>query len=79
MQERAFAKGAPSSEISYYWTIVNQGHVDIQQQFYDGKPHLVYFYAQDWGIPIEIDLGLGMVVFLWKIIDNRICPMFWRF
>jgi hypothetical protein len=46
MQERALAEGAPSSELSYYRTIVNQGYVNIQQ-LYHGKPHLVCFYAKD--------------------------------
>jgi hypothetical protein len=47
MHEKIVVKGAPSSELSYYQTIVNQGYVDIQQQLYHGKPHLVCFYAQD--------------------------------
>jgi hypothetical protein len=64
VQEIALAKGAPSSELSYYWIIVNQGHVNIQQQLYHGKRHLVCFYVHDSSISIDIDLGLSMNVLL---------------
>jgi len=47
MQEKALVGGAPSSELSYYRTTMNQGHVNIQQQVYHGKPHLVCFYTLD--------------------------------
>jgi hypothetical protein len=47
VQEKTLIEGTPSNELSYYWTIVNQGYVDIQQQLYHGKPHFVCFYAQD--------------------------------
>ncbi len=47
MQEKPLVGGAPSSELSYYQTIMNQGHVNIQQQVYHGKPHFVFFNALD--------------------------------
>ncbi len=62
MQEKCLTKGAPLNELSYYRTIVNQGHVDIQQQIYGhSKPHLICFYVLDCNIPIEIGLGLSML------------------